>query len=94
MINHVRADLEFRIRKKRDAFSSKYKTFFETAVIEIHIDAEGKIKKNEIAKRNLIFIDNNYTYDASFWGNKNYIQPEQSIKEAINQINAKLKYKN
>ena len=92
MLSHVRADLEFKIRKKRDIFSSKYKTFFETAIF----NADGKnieaFDKKETLKRNLVFIDNHFSYDPSFWEDQNFILPENSIEDALKEIKVKLEY--
>jgi len=89
-LNHVRADLVFKVRKKRDVFSSRYSTFFETAVFKIDNDNAESFNRNETLKRNLVFIDNNFSYDASFWEDKNYILPENSIEEALEQIEVKI----
>ncbi len=92
ILSHVRADLVIKVRKKRDLFSSKYQTFFETVIFNADGDNIEAFNKKEILKRNLIFIDNNFSYDASFWEDKNFILPEKSIEEALKEIKVKLEY--
>lgn len=92
ILSHVRADLVFKVRKKRDLFSSKYKTFFETVIFNADGNNIEAFNKKEILKRNLIFIDNNFSYDAGFWDDKNFILPEKSIEEALKEIKVKLEY--
>ena len=92
ILSHVRADLEFKVRKKRDIFSSKYKTFFETVIFNADANNIEAFNKKETLKRNLVLVDNNFSYDASFWEDKNFILPEKSIEEALKQIKVKLEY--
>ena len=89
-INHVRADIVFKIRKKGTAFKTKYRTFFETSAIDYNFTDVKKFERQEILKKNTVFIDNNYIYDASFWGNTNFISPEKPVRNALNDIKAKI----
>lgn len=89
-LNHVRVDLAFRIKKKKELFASKYKTFFETVVFEIQDYNDQSFENKEYLKKNLILIDNNFSYDAEFWADKNFIPLEQSLEDAINNLNVKL----
>ncbi len=90
VINHVRADIVFKIRKKGTMFKTKYRTFFETAAIDYNFTDVKKFERQEILKKNTVFVDNNYIYDASFWGNTNFISPEKPVKNALNDIKAKI----
>ncbi len=92
ILNHVRADLELKMKHKKELFYTKYKTFFETVIFDIDTINPEKFERKELAKRNLVFIDNNYTYDPLFWGTSNFIKPEKSVKEALEQIKVKLNY--
>ena len=92
ILNHVRADLELKMKHKKELFYSKYKTFFETVIFDIDSINPEKFNKKELAKRNMVFIDNNYTYDPVFWGTSNFIKPEKSVKDALEQIKVKLNY--
>jgi len=89
-LNHVRADLSFKVRKKRSPFTSKYYISFETAVFNYHTKNIKHFEKKNVLKRNQIFIDNNYEYDTSFWGKNNYISPEKSVTEALKAIRTKI----
>ncbi len=89
-LNHVRADLSFKVRKKNSPFSSKYDTSFETVVFDCKTKNIKHFEKKVILKRNRIFIDNNYEYDSSFWGQNNYISPEESVTEALKKIRSKI----
>ena len=90
ILNRVRADLNFRVRKKNDLFSSEFHTFFEMIIINAEEKTDETFTKNNIAQKNSVFIDNNYSYDPDFWGKENFIKPEKDIEDAMNEINAKL----
>ncbi len=89
-LNHVRADLSFKIRKRKSPVSSKYYTSFETVVFDYKTKNISRFNKKKILKRNKVFIDNNYEYDTNFWGKNNYIYPEKSVIEALKAIRTKI----
>ena len=90
ILNHVRADLNFKVRKKRSPFTSRYYTSFESVVFNFKTKNINRFDKKKVLKRNLIFIDNNYEYDSSFWGSNNFISPEKSITETLKEIRTKI----
>ncbi len=90
ILSRVRADLYFKVRKKKDMFSSEFHTFFEMIIINAEEKTDENFSKETIAQKNTVFIDNNYNYDPDFWGKENFIKPEKDIEEAMNEINAKL----
>jgi len=93
MLNHVRADLEFKIKQKRSVFSAKYRTFFETVVLDVDTTDVKKFERKQQAQKNMVFIDSNYKYDPDFWGTNNFITPEKAITDAIEEIKVKLSFK-
>ncbi|MCD6557402.1 MAG: carboxypeptidase-like regulatory domain-containing protein [Bacteroidales bacterium] len=90
IFNHVRADLDFKVRKKRSPFSAKYRTSFETVAMDYKTNNINHFDKKARLKRNQIFIDNKYEYDIAFWGSDNFISPEKSITEALKEIRTKI----
>ncbi len=92
ILNHVRADLIFKIRKKHSFLASYYKIFLETAAISYDFRNIKKFQRKEILKKNLVFIDNSYNYDANFWSDNDFISPETSITDAIKKIRSKIKF--
>ncbi|NOZ35366.1 MAG: hypothetical protein GXO80_08720 [Chlorobi bacterium] len=92
ILNHVRADLIFKIRKKHSLFASYYKIFLENAAISYDFRNIKKFQRKEILKKNSVFIDNSYSYDAYFWSDDNFISPETSITDAIKKIRSKIKF--
>jgi len=89
-INLVRGELEFKVKYKRKLFSTDFKTVFEFAANNIDtIDVKRFDRVETISAQN-VFIDENYQYDHQFWGEYNYISPDESLEEALVRIQRKL----
>lgn len=91
-LSHVRADLGIKIKQKKHLFYSKYKLFFETVIFNIDTVNIKKFNRQDVEKRNHVFVDNHYSYDAYFWGENNFIKPENSIEKSLKKIKSKLNY--
>lgn len=82
-INHIRGDLDFKVRKKRRLFSSPLHLWFEMVTCKIETnDVNSFSKKEKFPTRN-VFSDTKYKYDRDFWGQFNVILPEEKLKELI-----------
>lgn len=90
-LNHVRGDIGFRIKKRHEILSSKYMIFLEMGLSNVQTTNISRFEKNEVVKLNEVFSDQQYIYDPWFWGEHNYIEPEESIKDALKRINKSLK---
>lgn len=89
-ISHVRGDLEFKYRKRKGLFYNPFQLFFELMVSQPSTENVERFKPKETATTNNVFFDTSYEYDEAFWSGFNYISPEQSVFDALNQINAKI----
>ena len=85
-ISMVQAEVSFRIRKKRQWFSSLYNIGIEMAITEVETGIRENIPRKERLKPNAIFSDQQFSYDPSFWGDYNIIQPEASLREALRRM--------
>lgn len=91
-LNHVRSELVFKCKWDRKLFSSTYTTMFEMAVTDRDTENVNKFKFKESAKMRDVFADQvNYFADEDFWGEYNYIIPDESIENAISRLNRRLK---
>ncbi|MDZ7738838.1 MAG: carboxypeptidase-like regulatory domain-containing protein [Bacteroidales bacterium] len=89
-LNHVRGDLEFFARKKGSLFGNQYSIFFEMAVNDIDTVNVERFDREERAPVHSIFSETIDGYDPEFWGTDNFVAPEESIREALSRINARL----
>ncbi|MFO7828412.1 MAG: carboxypeptidase-like regulatory domain-containing protein [Bacteroidales bacterium] len=85
-LNMVRGELDFKVRNKNRLFSDDYKTIFEFAVNDIDTSNVDRFKRSEMINTEKIFIDQHETYDASFWGDYNFIKPDEPLEDALVRI--------
>ena len=92
-LNHVRSELVFKCIWKKKRYNSTYTTALEMAVTDRNADNINKSKYKEQVKMSDIFADQVNTYkDENFWGEYNYIKPDESIESVINRLNRRLKW--
>jgi len=92
-LNHVRSELIFKCIWKKKRFNATYTTALEMAVTDRNTENINKAKYKEQTKMTDIFADKVNAYkDENFWGEYNYIKPEESIESIINKLNKKLRW--
>jgi len=89
-INHIRGDLHFKIKKKRQLFSKNLHTWFEMVTSKTETEDVSRFARNESLQPHTIFSDTHFSYDKNFWENFNIIPPEEKLSEAIGKINTKI----
>lgn len=90
-INHIRGDLHFRIRKKRQLFgATNVHTWFEMVTCKIETNNVGRFSRSEILPTRTVFSETNFSYDEAFWGNFNVILPEEELSKSISKITSKI----
>ncbi|WP_163210369.1 carboxypeptidase-like regulatory domain-containing protein [Bacteroides sp. 519] len=82
-LNHVRGDLEFRVRRKRHWFSSTLKVWFEMVNCKVDTENVQPIPRQERFSPRSILSETTHAYDPDFWGGMNVIVPEEELKEFI-----------
>jgi hypothetical protein len=93
-LNYVRSELGFKCKWKQRFFSSTYKTTVEMAVTDIDTTNINKFKANETIKLKDIFSEKADAFkNDAFWGDYNIIKPDESIQNAIEKLNKKLRKK-
>ncbi len=91
-LNHVRTELIMKCKWDRKLFSSTYTAVAEMAVTNKTDKNVNKFKYRETSKMNDVFIDNvSEYYDKGFWEDFNYIKPEESIEDAVEKINKRMR---
>jgi hypothetical protein len=93
-LNHVKSELTFRCNWKKKRYNSTYTTALEMAVTDRDTINVNKAKYKDQSKQTDIFADKVNSYkDENYWGEYNYIKPDESIESVINKLNRKLKWK-
>ena len=89
-VNHVRGEMDFKIRKRKHLFYSNYYLFFEMATSEIITTNVKKFKNDELNDPSSIFSEAIPRLGESFWGNNIIIEPEVPFEKALSIINEKI----
>lgn len=91
-LNHVRTELVIKCKWKKRLFNKTFTAMSEMAVTDKSRENVIKPKVKEVTKPTDVFVENvSYLYDENFWGDFNYIKPEESIEDAVEKINKKMR---
>jgi hypothetical protein len=89
-LNHVRADLHLKYRKRYHLFSNSYHVFVELATRGIDTGNVNRFDKSAALRTDRVFSDGKHVYDPGFWKDYSIIAPEQHITHAISLIRAEI----
>jgi hypothetical protein len=93
-LNHVRSELAFKCIWKKKRYNATYTTALEMAVTDRDTATIDKSRYRDQSKMTDIFADKVDSFkDENFWGEYNYIKPDESIESVIKKLNRKLKWK-
>ncbi len=90
-LNQIRGDLTFKVRKKNELLGKNYEVSFEMISSDIDTTQVEKFDNTEVTKPHKVFIEEINDYDPSFWGDYNYILPEEPLKETMEKMSPQLK---
>ena len=89
-VSHLRGDLFFKMKQKKQLFYSPMHIFFESATCKIDTMDVKPFPRTERVPLNKIFAETEFVYDNTFWGDFNIILPQEKLNEAIEKISAKV----
>ncbi len=89
-LNHVRGDLVFSSKRKKKLFNSQFKVFFELAVTGIRTENIARFEREELAPIHAVFSKTITNYDFLFWGDQDFLKPEDNLLQALENMKAKL----
>lgn len=90
-LSHVRGDLLFSSNQKKKLFSTQFKVFFELAVTEINLSNVKRFDREELAPIHSVFSKTIINYDPLFWGDQNFLRPEDNLLQSLKKMNVRLK---
>jgi hypothetical protein len=92
VLNYVRSEVVFKTKWDKKLFSSNITTMFEMAITDRDKENLVKFSNKETVKFSDVLSDQVVAFeDENFWGEYNYIKPDESIEVAIEKLNKKLK---
>jgi len=89
-LNHVRGDLIFNSKQKKKLFSSQFLVFFELAITNIELKNVKRFEREELAPIHSIFSRTITNYDPEFWGNQDFLRPEDNLLKALKNMKVRL----
>lgn len=89
-LNHVRGDLLFTSSQKKRLFHTQFKVFFELAVTDIRLTNVTRFDREELAPIHSVFSRTITNYDPQFWGNQDFLRPEDNLLQALTNMNVKM----
>ncbi|HET9570041.1 MAG TPA: carboxypeptidase-like regulatory domain-containing protein [Bacteroidales bacterium] len=92
-MSYGRAEMNFKVNRKRRLFSSTFETVFEMAVTDWQPVTGEKWSRNHTKLKPFVIVTDETSgfSDAAFWGTENIIEPDKSIETAISKIKKNLK---
>jgi hypothetical protein len=85
-LNHIRVQIQMRVRKRSKLFNSLYTSVAEMVITATDSLPAKPFRYSETAHSNDVFIDLIGPYDPSFWGEYNYIKPEEKLEETLQRL--------
>ncbi|HDS06458.1 MAG TPA: hypothetical protein ENO05_02425, partial [Bacteroides sp.] len=85
-ISQVRAEVEMKVRKKRQWIGPRYRITIEMAITDVVPGERLKINLADRVRPDIVMADQPFVFDPAFWGVHNTIEPEASLKEALQRI--------
>jgi hypothetical protein len=89
-LNHVRGDMIFSSKQKKKLFSSQFMVFFELAITDIELKNVKRFEREELAPIHSVFSRTITNYDPDFWGNQDFLRPEDNLMKALRNMKVKL----
>jgi hypothetical protein len=89
-LNHVRADLLLRYRKRYHIFSSNYHVFVELATSRIETENVTRFDRRDVLRTDQVFVDRDHTYDHEFWSGHSIVAPEEHITNSLKSIESRI----
>jgi len=79
----IHCETEFRIRNRNQLSGNTYTTSLEMAVTDIDTVNTERFRFRETARLFDFFTEQVGSYDDSFWGEYNFIKPDESLEDAL-----------
>jgi hypothetical protein len=89
-LNHVRGDLVFTSIQKKRLFHTQFRVFFELAITDTELANVTRFEREELAPIHSIFSKTINNYDPVFWGNQDFLRPEDNLLQFLKNMNVKL----
>jgi hypothetical protein len=88
-LNYIREEVKFKVHKRFNFGSTLFQLAAEMVVTKADSINVQHFKTNETVKIRDFFVEKIGKYDENFWGDFNFIPPDESLEEALSKIKEK-----
>jgi hypothetical protein len=88
--SHVRGDLVFASKQRKRLFNTQFKVFFELAITDTDLKNVTRFDREEVAPVHSVFSRTINSYDPLFWGNQDFLRPEDNLLQTLKKMNVRL----
>jgi len=89
-LNQIRGDLSFKVRRNNQLFAEDFQVTFDMFVSSVDTTNVSKFEHGEFFKPHKVFIEQIEDYDPLFWGEYNYIKPDEPLRETVSKFGSKI----
>jgi hypothetical protein len=89
-LSHVRGDMVFTSKQPKKLFNSQFMVFFELAITDIDLKNVKRFERDELAPIHSVFSKTITSYDPDFWGNQDFLRPEDNLMKALKNMKVRL----
>jgi len=89
-LNQIRGDLSFKVRRNNQLFADDFQVTFDMFVSSVDTTQVSKFEHGDFFKPHKVFIEQIKDYDPLFWGEYNYIKPDEPLKETVSKLGSKI----
>jgi len=89
-LNQIRGDLTFKVRRKNHLFADDFQVTFDMFVSHVDTSNVSRFERENLFQPHKVFIEQIRDYDASFWGEYNYIKPDEPLRETVSRLGSKI----
>ncbi|HLN55226.1 MAG TPA: STN and carboxypeptidase regulatory-like domain-containing protein [Bacteroidales bacterium] len=89
-LSHVRGDLLFNSKQRKRLFNSQFNVFFELAITDTELKNVKRFEREDLAPVHSVFSKTITSYDPEFWGDQNFLRPEENLLQALKKMRVKL----
>jgi hypothetical protein len=90
-LQHIRMEINLRVRKRKSVFNSAYKLVSEIVINDREFENFDRMQLRSLSSRNNIFTDQIKQYTVTFWDKSNYLAPEDVMDKASFQFTPEIK---
>jgi len=85
-LNYIREEVKFKVHKKFNFYNTLFDLTAEMVITQTDSTNVQRFKTSETVRSKDIFVEKVGKYDDSFWGGFNFIKPDLSLEEALDEI--------